>query len=96
MASKGDWISPVIIDGSIPPGLAEVREELEELKTAAKGGADMIKQLLGFSRRQALVLESVDLRAVVAEASKMPVDQRPRRHARRRRDNDRYAGTSDR
>ncbi|MFQ5703171.1 MAG: PAS domain S-box protein [Gemmatimonadales bacterium] len=60
-----------LIDDRIPPDQTGAGEELEELKAAAHSGADLIKRLLGFSRRRALVLEAVDLRNVVAETSKL-------------------------
>jgi signal transduction histidine kinase len=51
---------------SDPPALAD----LEELRAAARRGTTMVRKLLGFSRRERLVLQPLDLGALTGELSR--------------------------
>jgi signal transduction histidine kinase/ligand-binding sensor domain-containing protein len=51
---------------SLPPG-NEQRDDLTQAQGAARRGASMIRKLLGFSRRERLVLTPLHLEALVAE-----------------------------
>jgi PAS domain S-box-containing protein len=51
---------------SLPPG-NELSEDLTQAQGAARRGAGMIRKLLGFSRRERLVLTPLHLEALVAE-----------------------------
>ena len=51
---------------SLPPG-NEQRDDLTQAQGAARRGASMIRKLLGFSRRERLVLTPLQLEALVAE-----------------------------
>jgi PAS domain S-box-containing protein len=53
---------------NLPP---EVREGLEEVRAAARRGADLTRQLLLFSRRQVMQLRDLDLNDVVISLAKM-------------------------
>jgi signal transduction histidine kinase len=46
------------------------RADLDELRAAARRGTTMVRKLLGFSRRERLVLQSVNLGRLVQELSK--------------------------
>ena len=56
-----------LIRHALPAGRDEIRGDLEEIKRAARRGADMIRKLLGFSRQSPIALGPVDLGASVAE-----------------------------
>jgi signal transduction histidine kinase/ActR/RegA family two-component response regulator len=50
---------------------ADKRESLAEIQEAARRGANLVSQLLAFSRRQVAVRRVVDLNAVVTEAQRL-------------------------
>jgi PAS domain S-box-containing protein len=55
----------------MPPELAEQRADVEHVKRAARGGADMVRKLLGFSRQADLRIVPLDLRPVVDDVEAM-------------------------
>ena len=60
-----------LVAEALPKELEEAQTELEELQAAAQRGAEMIKKLLGFSRRERLAPQSVNLAQLVAETKIM-------------------------
>ena len=52
-------------------GDSDLRENLEEIKKAARRAADLTRQLLAFSRRQILEMEVLDLNTVLGDLDKM-------------------------
>ncbi len=58
-----------LLQADIPPERADLRAVLDETKTAAQRGSDLIKKLLGFSRRGQLEIQSVDLARLVRDLS---------------------------
>jgi PAS domain S-box-containing protein len=56
-----------ILEAGLPGDHPELRADIEELRRAARRGADMVRKLLGYSRRGVLALGPVDLCAFVAE-----------------------------
>jgi PAS domain S-box-containing protein len=60
-----------ILDRGFPGDRPDLREDLAELRKAAQRGGDMIRKLLGFSRREVLVLKPVALSAVVGNLMPM-------------------------
>lgn len=60
-----------ILDRGFPDDRPDLREDLAELRKAAQRGGDMIRKLLGFSRREVLVLKPVALSAVVGNLMPM-------------------------
>jgi PAS domain S-box-containing protein len=56
--------------GRAEPG-PDWRQEIQEIQAAAQRAADLTQQLLAFGRRQVLVLEVLDLGAVVAGMTRM-------------------------
>jgi PAS domain S-box-containing protein len=64
--SNADFVA-----ASLPEEAEEARTDLGELRGAALRGAEMIKKLLGFSRRGTLAFESVDLRQLVADTTRV-------------------------
>ncbi len=51
---------------NLPPSLADLRNDLVEIQDAARRGSAMVRQLLAFSRHEALTMRPVDLATVVA------------------------------
>ena len=60
-----------LIGQALTPDANRARAELDDLRSTAERGASMIKKLLGFSRHDELELRDVDLRALVADMSRM-------------------------
>jgi two-component system, cell cycle sensor histidine kinase and response regulator CckA len=60
-----------ILASSLPAHLAELRRDVEDVKAAATRGAELIRKLMAFSRREPLALEHLDLATVASEASGM-------------------------
>jgi len=56
---------------ALPPDRADLLANLEKVQDAARGGASMVRGLLGFSRRADLSFSTLDLREVVAHLSQM-------------------------
>jgi PAS domain S-box-containing protein len=54
-----------------PPVESDVRDELEEIKSAAAHAASLTQQLLAFSRQQVVRPEALDVNEIVAELEKM-------------------------
>ncbi|MDH3457064.1 MAG: PAS domain S-box protein [Gemmatimonadota bacterium] len=54
---------------AVPAADVQLRSDIEEVKDASQRGADMIRKLMAFGRRERLDLESLDLGTVVAETS---------------------------
>jgi len=52
-------------------GDSDLRENLEEIKKAARRASDLTRQLLAFSRRQILEMEVLDLNTVLGDLDKM-------------------------
>jgi PAS domain S-box-containing protein len=59
------------IASSLPPQLGELRRDIDDIKSAAARGAELIRKLMAFSRREPLSLEQLDLATVASEASGM-------------------------
>ncbi len=53
--------------GALPPGRDDLQNDIGELQSAARRGAQMIKKLLSFSRHAALTFQVLDLAQVVGE-----------------------------
>ena len=56
---------------ALPPERPDLRSGLEKVQEAARGGAHMVRGLLGFSRRADLTFATIDLREVVATLAQM-------------------------
>jgi len=56
-----------LISAALPPSFHQIRSDLLEIQDAASRGSEMVKKLLGFSRRERLTMQSLDLGAVVEE-----------------------------
>ncbi len=56
-----------LIGSALPPTFGQIRSDLLEIQDAAARGREMVKKLLGFSRRERLTMQSVDLGTVVEE-----------------------------
>ena len=59
-----------LIAAELPPDAARLREDLGEAQKATRSGADLVKKLLAFGRREKLSRELVDLSQVVKGVSK--------------------------
>lgn len=60
-----------LVLGSLREDSAEVRQELDDIVSAARRGSALVRKLLGFSRRAMLEMRVLDLREVVEELSDM-------------------------
>jgi PAS domain S-box-containing protein len=60
-----------LLEAELPRGRVDMRAVLDETRTAAQKGADLVRKLLGFSRRGKLEMESVDLAQLVTDLSGM-------------------------
>jgi PAS domain S-box-containing protein len=56
---------------SLPSQLAELRRDVEDIRASATRGAELIRKLMAFSRREPLALEPLDLATVASEAGSM-------------------------
>jgi two-component system, cell cycle sensor histidine kinase and response regulator CckA len=56
-----------LISAELPESVGDVRDDLDDLRSAARRGAGMIRKLLSFSRSANLSLVTVDLSAAVLE-----------------------------
>jgi PAS domain S-box-containing protein len=59
------------IASSLPSHLTELRRDVEDVRTAAARGAELIRKLMAFSRHEPLALEHLDLATVASEAGGM-------------------------
>ena len=57
-----------LLAGGLPPERTDLRRDLAVLEDAAARGAGFVRRLLGFSRREALVLRTLDLTTWAGEA----------------------------
>ncbi len=60
-----------LLQADLPQGRADLRAVLDETRTAAQRGSDLVRKLLGFSRRGKLEMKSVDLAQLVTDLSGM-------------------------
>jgi signal transduction histidine kinase/ActR/RegA family two-component response regulator len=60
-----------LLAAALPSERADLRANLEKVQEAARGGASMVRGLLGFSRRAELNFATLDLREVVATLAQM-------------------------
>ncbi|HTT68019.1 MAG TPA: ATP-binding protein [Gemmatimonadales bacterium] len=60
-----------LLASAIPPDRTDLLISVRKVQDAARGGASMVKGLLGFSRRADLNFKTLDLREVVADLSQM-------------------------
>ena len=60
-----------LLASAIPPERADLLISVRKVQDAARGGANMVRGLLGFSRRADLNFKTLDLREVVADLSQM-------------------------
>ncbi len=58
-----------IIGSSLPADLQDLRRDVADIKTAATRGAELIRKLMAFSRRELLDVELLDVNEVAADAS---------------------------
>jgi len=56
-----------LIISALPPSMAEIRSDMLEIQDAAVRGGDLVKKLLGFSRRERLTMQPTETGAVVQE-----------------------------
>ena len=63
--------SAEMVDGALPEGTDHLRADLDQVRRAARRGAEMVRKLLGFSRRDILTIEPLDLKQVVSEMTRM-------------------------
>src|SRR5207237_8806180 len=56
-----------LVTAALPSSLSQSRSDLLEIRDAAQRGGDLVKKLLGFSRRERLAMQPTDVGAVVAE-----------------------------
>jgi two-component system cell cycle sensor histidine kinase/response regulator CckA len=60
-----------MLTSAIPADRPDLKVSLEKIHAAARGGTDMVRGLLGFSRRADLSFSTLDLREVVAGLGQM-------------------------
>ncbi len=60
-----------LIASELSPGLGDLRKDVDEIRTAARRGAQLVKKLMAFSRRERLVFEDLDLPHVCHEMTGM-------------------------
>ena len=60
-----------LLASALPPDRADLATHVEKVRDAARGGATMVRGLMGFSRRAELSFAAVDLREVVATLAQM-------------------------
>jgi PAS domain S-box-containing protein len=60
-----------LIGSALPASMAQVRSDLLEIRDAAERGGDLVKKLLGFSRRERLSMQPTDVGAVVTEIAEV-------------------------
>ena len=60
-----------LLASALPPERSDLVANLQKVQAAARGGASMVRGLLGFSRRADLSFSTLDLREVVADLSQM-------------------------
>lgn len=56
-----------LISSALPASMAQTRTDLLEIRDAAMRGSDLVKKLLGFSRRERLSMQPTDVGALVTE-----------------------------
>ncbi len=56
-----------LIASALPTSMAQTRSDLLEIQDAAARGSDLVKKLLGFSRRERLIMEPTDIGALVLD-----------------------------
>ena len=56
-----------LIGAALPASLGEIRSDLLEIRDAAARGGDLVKKLLGFSRRERLLMQPTDVGQLVLE-----------------------------
>ena len=60
-----------LLASAIPPERSDLLVSVRKVQDAARGGANMVRGLLGFSRRAELNFKTLDLREIVADLSQM-------------------------
>lgn len=60
-----------LVSTSLPPELAELRSNAEDIIAAGRTGATVVAQLLGFSRQAELRIRTIDLQRLVVDQSEM-------------------------
>ena len=60
-----------MLASALPQDRSDLRVHLQKVQDAARGGASMVRGLLGFSRRAELNFSTLDLREIVADLSQM-------------------------
>ncbi|HXF95471.1 MAG TPA: ATP-binding protein, partial [Gemmatimonadales bacterium] len=58
-----------LVAAALPPELADLRADLDDVRAAARSGATMVRKLLGFSRRADLRLQPTNLADLVTDLS---------------------------
>ena len=56
-----------LIGSALPPSMSQIRSDLLEIQDAAVRGSDLVKKLLGFSRRERLTMQPTDTGEVCRE-----------------------------
>ncbi|HET7456859.1 MAG TPA: PAS domain-containing protein, partial [Gemmatimonadaceae bacterium] len=64
-------VNPTVADVESDPAVAELREDLAEIRSAGVRAAALTKQLLAFSRRQVLQPRLLDVNEVIASAERL-------------------------
>lgn len=60
-----------LIAAELDPGQGDLRKDVDEIRIAARRGAQMIKKLMAFSRRERLVIEMLDLAQLCRDMTHM-------------------------
>jgi len=60
-----------LIGSALPTSMAQIRSDLLEIRDAAVRGSDLVKKLLGFSRRERLSMQTTDVGALVTEMAEV-------------------------
>jgi PAS domain S-box-containing protein len=68
-----------LIGSALPASMDQIRSDLLEIRDAAARGTDLVKKLLGFSRRERLVMQTTNVGEVVAEMTPVLLRMVPER-----------------
>jgi len=60
-----------LIASSLPASMAQTRSDLLEIQDAAARGSDLVKKLLGFSRRERLTMQPTNIGALVQDMAEV-------------------------
>ena len=60
-----------LISAALPASLSQIRSDLLEIRDAASRGGDLVKKLLGFSRRERLTMQTTSVGGIVEEMAEV-------------------------